>query len=164
MTSIVLNPTCDFTNNKADNIIVSYLVPAKLILSINNQWQSFLDDLKTEMKEGKENLSHKKYDSVENIIGRLVDNDEPRRYFFLGSLSSVDLPELFADFQQVASFPIEAAKTLAKPIAKINSPWREQLSTHFSGYMMRIGVDRYAGEARAKLLDTLLEPIKVPQN
>lgn len=160
--SVVLNPTCLFSNHKVDSIVLAYLIPAKYVLERNRQWRTFLDSLPERCRIGGEDISRKKQGSVENVLGMLIDNDEPRRHFYLGALEEVGLGDVFVDFQQVSSFPLATMAAKVKIIAKVRSPFREKLATHYAGYMMRIGVDRYHGADRARILSALAAPVRMP--
>jgi hypothetical protein len=162
--SVVLNPTCLFENNKVDSIIVAYLIPAEFVLSKNRQWISFKNELSEPAKKGDETISKLKAKSLENILGVLIDNDEPRRHFFIGSLPEIGLVHSFVDFQQVASFALNTVQERIKLVAKIKSPYREQMATNYAGYMMRIGVERYGGTDRTRILSTLASPLLFPKD
>jgi hypothetical protein len=161
--SVVLNPTCLFSNAKVDSVIVAYLIPAEFVLSANMQWISFKSELSESVKTGEEFISKSKAKSIERILGNLIDNDEPRRHFFIGSFPEIGLVDSFIDFQQIASFTLAAVKEKLKLIAKIKSPFRDQMATNYAGYMMRIGVDRYHGTERTRILSTLASPLKLPK-
>ena len=160
--SVALNPTCLFEHKKVENIIVAYLIPTEFVLNTNNQWKNYIESLDEKTRKGENALSKTGHKSIENIIGKLIDNDEPRRHFFLGSLPEADIPNIFIDFQQIASFPLEAVETKIKIVAKIKRPFREKMITSYSGYMMRIGTDRYKGDERAEILKSIIDPIKLP--
>ncbi len=89
--SVVLNPTCLFSNAKVDSVIVAYLIPAEFVLSANLQWISFKSELSESVKTGEEFISKSKAKSIEKILGNLIDNDEPRRHFFIGSFQKSGL-------------------------------------------------------------------------
>lgn len=159
--SVTINPTCLFQNNKVDNVILAYLIPVEFVLKKNKEWQNLLISLEEPMKIGKKSLSSKKTVKVENIISHYIDNDESRRHFFLHGIEDLNIPDTFIDFQQIASFPMKAILENSKPIAKINRPWREKMITNYTGYMVRIGVERYSGEIREKIIENIIKPLKL---
>ena len=159
--SVVLNPTCLIHNGKADSLILAYLVPAHFIIERNEDIQQHIHGLDEKSAGGINIVGNKKSESIRKTIGKLIDNDEPRRHFYVRGLDHISLPDTFIDFQQVASFPFDQVTTGARILAKLRTPWREKLATHYAGYMMRIGVQRFEGEIREKIVSSMISPIKL---
>ena len=159
--AVVMNPTCLFANGKVDNVILAYLLPVNFVLRKNKDWLDLIEQLTEKVKAGTEDVSKKKSKTVESIIGKLVDSDEPRRYFFLKGVDSIHFPDTFIDFQQITAVPFSKVESESKMVEKINSPWREKVATHYAGYMMRVGVDRYEGEEREKIISNIAQPLSI---
>lgn len=159
--SVALNPTCDFHNGKANSVILAYLIPAKYVLERNEEYKQQTDALTEEARRGAEHASKKKSSTIRKFIGKIIDNAEPRRHFFLRGIEDTGLPNVFVDFQQIGSFPFDFVVEKSKVIAKVKSPWREQLATHYASYMMRIGVDRFEDGTREQIISDLVAPIQL---
>lgn len=159
--AIALNPTCLFHQGKADSIVLAYLIPAKYILERNEEFKQQTEALGETVIDGSEVVNKKKSDSIRKFIGKLIDNDEPRRHFYIQGVERIGLPDCFVDFQQVTSVPFDSVVANSSIIAKLSTPWREKLATHYAGYMMRIGVDRFVGETREKIIAGMVTPIKL---
>jgi hypothetical protein len=152
--SVVLTPTCQMANEKASSVVLAFLLPVNFVLDINHDYQELIRSLDTGEDKAVAKPSKSKSDKIRKVIGKLIDCDECRRHFFLKGHGSV--PNVFVDFQQVLSLPFdEVKKCLQRRPAKVLSPFREKLATHFAGYMMRIGVERPEGDERNQLLNSV---------
>jgi hypothetical protein len=140
---------------------MAYIIPVSFILDRDDEWLSLKGSLAPEVQDGSTRASKTKSDKLEKFVGKLIDNDEPRRNFYLKGMPQIGLPDSFIDFQQITSIPFDHVQKHAKVIAKLNSPWREKLATHYAGYMMRIGVERIEGAARTQIIENLTAPIKL---
>lgn len=120
---MVLTPSCDFAQCKAD-----YIVLAKCEnLSRQEEYVNW--------KAGKEAPSKTSVDSLEKLIG---DNrkHQPERFKFLPG--TFFLPDLVVDFQQLRSIDVDSLKNF-EAIATLDSPFAEAMLARFSRYFARVG-------------------------
>ena len=83
LVSIILNPTCFFHNSKVDSVVLAYLIPVDFFFGKNREWLDLLKGLDDKIKAGDEEASKKKSIKVRKLIGQYIDNDEPRRFYYL---------------------------------------------------------------------------------
>jgi len=151
--SIVLSNECDFENNKLSYIIVAALLPAEDIIRAT---QEFVDKQNT-IKGN--TLSKGQWSSLKKFIENFLYNKNISRYFFLLPGEGVMVPFLAIDFQRIQSIPYALCENL-ETVAKLNSPYKEQMIVHFSSYVSRIPVDR---EDLDDVIRKIISPMNAPE-
>lgn len=152
VSAIVITPTCDLEQDKANFIkyvsVVSLNQVITQIAEHNNIDSSFFESgayLST-------NQTKRLLDSfAKNIRGDLFP-----RYYFLDEYAGI-FSACFADLQQIFVVPtrLVSAEYLDNRLARLVSPWREEIVARYSGYSMRVGVPaRSEDELRVVLAKT----------
>lgn len=109
---VVLTPSCDFAQRKADYIL---LVSGTLLTE-------FAEYVKYQENRG--NATNK-----ENLV-RLIESRKSDRYFFLPRNELIGMPDLVLDFQKVTSHPLVGFNGYEK-IAKIDDPFAQDMLAMF---------------------------------
>jgi len=149
---IVLTPTCDFEQRKAELVTICAAI---------NAWELVTDLIVTDWsKQGLANdqgqliarsaLSAGKRKWLSDQLQRLMGQQFPR-YHWLAPLADGEEP-LIADFQIVACHILEEADGFDR-LGILQSPYREQLPTRYSAYMGRIGTPDIQKTVRQAWID-----------
>lgn len=147
---IVLTNTCDFEHDNAQFVIAAALVPARPVIQGSAEFENKVANA------DKGELSKTRWKSVRRLLEDKIFNREIARYFLLDA-DELGMDPLFADFQFLVSVPISWADEM-RAVAKLQSPYREQLIVHFASYTSRIGVERPHGDDLSRLHETLADP------
>lgn len=120
---MVLTPSCDFAQGKADHIVLARCEN----LSYQEEYINW--------KSAGETPSKASLDSLDKLIG---DNRQrqPERFKFLPG--TFFLPDLVVDFQQLRSIDTKTL-TAFEAIATLDSPFAEAMLARFSRYFARVG-------------------------
>lgn len=142
MPAVVLNPACDFEQDKAELVQFCGLTDAWEFISelLHSDW----DGLKLVESGGlisREALSIGKAKSFANRVRQLARQQYPRFHWFT-PLPGSDRP-LVADFQVLAALPFKEVADLPK-LASLRSPFREQVPARYSTYMNRVGTPDFS--------------------
>ncbi len=126
---LVLTPTCDFAQNKAEFIQLCALFPAwEFVTSLlHNEWSKF-------------NVPSKKAE-VKSKIKDIIKQKLPRYHWF-SPLQSL-LPPFIGDFQITTSLTLKDLES-QEMIAELESPYREQVPSRYSAYMGRVGTPDFS--------------------
>ena len=119
---VVLNPACDFAQDKAEFV---------MMCALHNAWDLIRGLLASDWKKIKNQKE------AANQIKLMIRQRFPR-YHWLPPLPGAN-PPLVADFQTLSTLHLAEVSELPKRAA-LRSPFREQLPTRFASYMNRIGV------------------------
>lgn len=149
VTAVVVTPTCDLEHEKAD--FVKFVSTVSLDYVIKIMADSVGID--TSSFNSSESIKPKQCDNLVKAVQRNVTGDFLPRFYLLPEYQSV-FPASYLDFQRVFVLPTRLAceDYLTNRVAKVPSPWREQIVAQFSGYSMRIGTPDYADEELKSLL------------
>lgn len=148
--AVVISPTCDLEHNKADFVkfvsTVSFKLVARNILLDHSRIDEF------DFGSG-EAISQRKYDGAINALKRNINGDLLPRYYFLPGYSD-SLPNSYLDFQKVFVNQVQQVfdSYIANRVARIASPWREQIAERYSGYSGRVGTPGYSESVLRSLL------------
>ena len=118
---IVMTPTCDFTNDKADSVVVVECTA----LEGFGEYQKWT--------ESKSNEARKK---LVRLLKSNPTSGQRDRYYYLPK--AWNLPDLIVDFQKILHVPYGELTRYDKQ-ASMDSPYAESLSHQFNSYMSRIG-------------------------
>ena len=141
ITAVVITPTCDLVQRKAHYVKLVATVPLNQVVKIIADSVGIQDSLFSSQEE----LSGKKCTKLLSQLERNIDGNFLPRYYLLSEYIGV-FPASYVDLQQVFVMPMEQlrAQYLSNRIARMNSPWREQVVAQYSGYSMRVGVQEYS--------------------
>lgn len=117
--SVVLTPSCDFAQNKAERVLLA----RASLLSDQKEYKDWLDDTKNEGK-------------LKSLLKNSRQGMPSDRYHFLPS--ALDIPGLILDFQDTYTISLTALTPL-KRLASLDSPFAEALLSRFVRYMGRLG-------------------------
>jgi hypothetical protein len=100
-------------------------------------------------------VSKTKLSQLMEMFKRNIRGDFLPRYYLLTEYSG-RFPASYLDFQQIFVIPTRQVyeEYLSNRIAKVESPWREQIVAQYSGYSMRVGVPDYSDDELRDLLIT----------
>lgn len=150
---VVLNPACDFAQDKASLVLLCALVDAWELIEVllKTDWKRMhlADALGSEGQRSV--LGDNKRKELGNRIKLVICQRFPR-YHWLLPLPATDRP-LVADFQTLSTLPLREVSQLPKR-AVLLSPFREQLPTRFTSYMNRIGVPDTAESDITRWIDS----------
>ena len=143
---LVLTNECDFDLDKASYVTVAALVNAHDVLHASKEFN--------DMEAGP--LSRKQWNGLTKRLKRWIHNTEIRRYFLVDA-SCLELPPLFADFQNLLTVPTRDARR-CQVVAELPTPYREKCIMHFASYVSRIPVDRVGTVGEERLVAELARP------
>lgn len=126
---VVLTPTCDFFQKKAEIVLCAEAVELanlphpKKPNGEYQEWASSPDDTK-------------KLSGLRNLLGNKREGTQSERFYYLPGVFG--LPHMVLDFQRLLTVPLE--KLSSSPcLARIASPFAEAISAQFVRYVGRIG-------------------------
>lgn len=128
---VVLTPTCDFFQKKAEIVLCAEAGELAKLSHPNpkrpngeyQEWASSPDDAK-------------KLTPLRNLLGNRREGTQPERFYYLPGVFG--LPHTVLDFQRLLTVPLE--KLSSSPcLARIASPFAEAISAQFVRYVGRIG-------------------------
>lgn len=149
--AVVITPTCDLEHEKAHFIKFISTVPLDMVIKI------IADSVGvTESAFGAAVIISK--DQLNRLLKALRRNaagDFLPRYYLLPECQG-KLPALYLDFQRVFVIPFRQVieEYLGNRVARIVSPWREQILAQYSGYSTRVGVPDHSDSELRDLLST----------
>lgn len=150
--AVVITPTCDLEHGKAHFIKFVATIPLNFVIRIIADSVGIRDSLFTSGTA----LSKTKFDDLMQAFKRNISGDFLPRYYLITGYSDI-FPTSYLDFQQVFVISTRQIQEeyLSNRIAKVESPWREQIVAQYSGYSMRVGVPDYTeDQLRAILTET----------
>lgn len=143
---IILTPTCDIIQGKADFHRITVLKPFPMFfLELHEE---ICGTTQFDMKS----ISRNKRDRLKDKTLKAITNAWPRFHFLpKESIFSVDR---IIDFEVIASVPISSFNRNLR-ICRLNSPHKEQLIHRYSHHTMRIGTKDLSKEKVNQVLDEL---------
>lgn len=148
---IVLSNECDIRNGKLSYVVLAALIPARATIIDSEEFKN-----KTMGIEDKV-VSNKRFVPIKNFLDGYIYNKGVTRYYFIDPKDAIEAPYLFVDFQHLISMPIETAQTFVV-VAKLPSPYVEQMMVQFASYIARIPTERQ--EDTTAIIDDIIEPFK----
>lgn len=142
---VILTPTCDIAQEKVDFHRFTVLQPFPLF---------FLGVCQEVFGNGPINLStisKTKKERIKNKLERTIRNAWPR-YHFLSKEQGIFETNRFIDFEVVISVPIEAFSPDLR-IARLKSPYKEELIHRYSHHTMRIGTEDIPKDIVTQIID-----------
>ena len=134
---IVLTPTCDFANEKAQFVQICSVVTAK----------SFVDSIR---RADWKNLNESNLRGQIKVLAR----QKLPRYHWLAPFPGTSEP-LVADFQNLATLAFEEASDL-RIVACLASPFREQLPARYGAYISRVGTPEFTDDELDQWASTIV--------
>jgi len=146
--AVVITPTCDLEHEKAHFIKFVSTVALDLVIRIIADSVGINDSL----FDSGSVLSKTKLSQLMEMFKRNTRGDFLPRYYLLTEYSG--FPASYLDFQQIFVIPIRQVyeEYLSNRVARVESPWREQIVVQYSGYSMRVGVPDYSDDKLRDLL------------
>jgi CheY-like chemotaxis protein len=119
---IVLTPSCDFANGKADTVLIAACEP----LAAQPELDDFLAD--TTVKGRRKRL--------EKLMGNRSNERQADRYHFLPGV--LEFPDLLVDLRALETVPREDFDAL-EPVVSLDAPFAEALLAQFARFVGRLG-------------------------
>ncbi len=140
-TAVVITPTCDFVQEKAHFVKLVSVVPLDMVVKIIADSVGIEENI---ISSGQQ-ITRGKYDKFIRMLEKNINGSFLTRYYFMSEFAGV-FPHSYVDLQQVFVIPSIQIYSDYRDnrIAKIKSPWREQIVAQYSGYSMRVGVPEYS--------------------
>lgn len=138
--AVVTTPTCDIEQDKATFIKFVSTIPLyaaiQAIAHTVNIEESVLWSGESLSKTKSTNL-------VEAVRSNTTGNLHPR-YYLLPEFPDI-FPASYLDLQRVfvVPYPQVVEEYMGKRVARIVSPWREDVLARYAGYSMRVGIPDY---------------------
>lgn len=147
--AVVITPTCDLEQGKAHFVKFVASVPLDFVTKIIADSLNIDDSF---FNSGIE-ISKTQYTNLIRAVRRNTNGDFLPRYYLITEYPDI-FPASYLDFQQVFVVPYLQVREeyISNRVAKLDSPWREQISSQYSGYSMRIGTPDYLDEELRDLL------------
>lgn len=130
---IILTPTCDVAQDKVDYHRFTVLQPLPFFF-LNICHEIFGND-----PIDLPNISGTRKSKITNKLDRAIKNTWPR-YHFLPKENGVFKTNRIIDFEIVISVPLDTFSNDLR-IARLESPFKEELIHRYSHYTMRIGTE-----------------------
>lgn len=148
---IILTPTCDVAWNKADHHRFCVLQPFPLYVYVAGRHAKLSED----EWQGRTTIGKEKSKKFRKRLAEAVSN-KPPRYHFLPKQEGVFSTDRFVDFEVIGSIPLHLLSTDTR-IARLNSPFKEELIHRFSHHIMRIGTTDFDDAFIDRAVDNTLE-------
>ncbi len=129
---IILTPTCDIAQEKVDHHRFAVLQPFPFL------YLKICQDICGDESMDLNNLSITKKGQIKNKLSQAIKNSWPR-YHFLPQEGVVKTTRII-DFEIIFSVPLNTFSPNLK-VARLNSPYREELIHRYSHHTMRIGTE-----------------------
>lgn len=142
---VILTPTCDIAQEKVDFYRFTVLQPLPLFFLSVCQEISGDDSVDLSI------LSRTKKEKIINKLERAIRNAWPR-YHFLPREEGFFETDRIIDFEVVVSVPIGVFAPDLR-IAKLKSPYKEELIHRYSHHTMRIGTEDIPRETVKQIID-----------
>lgn len=155
---VVMTPTCDLAQDKADYHRLCVMQPFALFLYAIGQ----LLNLSDSHWKGEEPLSKGKAGDLRNRLKTAVTNSWPR-FHFVPSQPGIFTSDRFIDFEVVLTLP-RSAITLEHRHARYVSPYREELIHRYAHHVMRIGTEDVGDATIGRAIDACVSatPLVLP--
>lgn len=142
---VILTPPCDIAQDKVDFHRFTVLQPFPL----------FFLNICREVFGGEtidlSDISKKKESKIRNKLERAIRNAWPR-YHFLPGAEGIFKTNRIIDFEIVISAPIKTFSPDLR-IARLNSPYKEELIHRYSHHTMRIGTENIPAATIKHIID-----------
>lgn len=139
--AVVITPTCDLEQGKAHFIKFVASVPLDFVLKI------IADSIGIDVSsfDSGTAINSKQCTKLITAARRNSNGDLLPRYYLVTSYQDI-FPACYLDFQQIFVVPTLQVKEefMTKRFARIESPWKEQISSRYSGYSVRVGTPDYS--------------------
>jgi len=147
--AVVITPTCDFEHEKAHFIKFISTVTLNIVIRIIADSVGIGESA----FQSRDAISEGQCNRLLKALRRNTTGDYLPRYYLLPEYQG-KLPPLYLDFQRVFTVPSRQVveEYLGNRVAKILSPWREQIVAQYSSYSMRVGVPDYSDDELRDLL------------
>ena len=131
--AVVITPTCDLEQGKAHFVKFIASVSLDFVTKIIADSLNIDDSFFTSGTE----LSKTQYTNLIRAVRRNTNGDFLPRYYLITEYPDI-FPPSYLDFQQVFVVPYFQVleEYISNRVAKLDSPWREQISSQYSGYSM----------------------------
>jgi hypothetical protein len=148
--AVVITPTCDLEHGKAHFVKFVASVPLDFVIriiadSLNIALSLFKSDTE---------LTKSQCNNLVRAVKRNTNGDYLPRFYLVTAYSNI-LPACYLDFQRVFVVPFLQVQEdyLENRVAKLDSPWREQILAQYSGYSMRVGTPDYLDDELRNLIN-----------
>jgi len=139
--AVLITPTCDMVQNKSAflkfvSTIPSYVVLEAIALGIG---------IESEKLRSSDPLTPKQLKNLISGLRSNVNGNYLPRYYLFPELKDV-FPYSYLDFQRIFVVPYLQVKEeyIDKRIARVISPWKEDIVARYTGYSMRVGTSDYS--------------------
>lgn len=151
VTGIVVTPTCDLEQDKAQFVKFISAVELAFVIKIIADSVGIEESVST----SGDVISRDRYNNLIKVLRKNTTGDFLPRYYLLPEYPDL-LPALYLDFQRVFVVPFQQViqEYLTNRVAKVASPWREQIAARYAGYSLRVGTPDYSDDELRIVLDT----------
>jgi hypothetical protein len=138
--ALVITPTCDIVQGKAQFIKFLSTVSSDFVVRI---MADSVDVDDSYLSPGKP-LTMRKLDTLIKVLRRNTTGDFLPRYYFLPEFPGI-LKSCYLDLQRTfaVSYKQVIEEYMNQRIARVLSPWREQILSSYASYSMRVGTPDY---------------------
>lgn len=147
--SVVITPTCDLEQGKAHFIKFLASVSLDFVLKI------IADSIGIDVSSFDSGIAitPRQCTNLIRAVRHNSNGDLLPRYYLVTSYQDI-FPACYLDFQRIFVIPTLQVKEelMTKRIARIESPWKEQISSRYSGYSMRVGTPDYSDDEFKSLI------------
>jgi hypothetical protein len=140
---VILTPTCDIAQEKVEYHRIAILLPFPFFF-LNTCHEVLGEEIDLP------NLSKNNKDKIRNKLDRAIRNAWPRPHFL--PKEDVFKIDRIIDFEVVASLPIEIFSPDLR-IARLVSPYKEELIHRYSHHTLRIGTEDIPKETVNQIID-----------
>lgn len=138
--AVVITPTCDLEQGKAHFIKFVASVSLDFVLKI------IADSIGIDVSlfDSGTAISPRQCTNLIRAVRRNCNGDLLPRYYLVTSCQDI-FPAYYLDFQRIFVVPTlqVTEEFMTKRFTRIESPWKEQISSQYSGYSMRVGTPDY---------------------
>ena len=147
--AVVITPTCDFEQGKVHFVKFIASVSLDFVLKIIADGLGIDSSL---FNSGTA-LTNKQMENIIRAVRRNTNGDFLPRYYLITKYQDT-FPASYLDFQQTFVYPTRQVveDLMPKRVARINSPWKEQITSRYSGYSIRVGTPDYSEEELKDLI------------
>ena len=147
--ALVITPTCDIVQGKAQFIKFLSTVPSHFVVRIIADSVGIDDSYLSPDKP----IAARKLEALIKALRRNTTGDFLPRYYFLPAFPDI-LDSCYLDLQRTfaVSYKQVIEEYMSQRIARVLSPWREQILSSYASYSMRIGTPSYSDNTFKVLL------------
>lgn len=143
---VIVTPTCDLAQEKAEFHSLCVLQPLPLLLYILGKASGLL----REHWDGVTPVPKGKWEKIQEKLRNTIKNAWPRYHFF-PSEEGVFETDYFVDFEIIVTIPLSDLQANQRYV-RLNAPYQQELIQRLTSHLMRIGTpDIPSGSIQSKI-------------